>query len=54
MTLQTSLSELLDAGFALERLVEPRAAEAARRIDERRYLKALQMPYFLAGRMRKE
>ncbi|MFF3356786.1 class I SAM-dependent methyltransferase [Streptomyces sp. NPDC002917] len=41
MTLQTFLSELLDAGFALERLVEPRAAKAARRIDERRYLKTV-------------
>ena len=39
MTMQTFLGELLDAGFALERLVEPRAEESARRVDENRYLK---------------
>jgi len=54
MTMQTFLGELLDAGFALERLVEPRAAETARRVDEARYLKTLQTPFFVAVRMRKD
>lgn len=53
LTLQTLLNELLDAGFALERVAEPRAAEEARHIDERRYLKTQQTPFFLAVRMRK-
>ncbi|MFT7841773.1 methyltransferase domain-containing protein [Saccharothrix sp. BKS2] len=53
MTLQTFLNELLDAGFTLERVAEPRAVEAARHIDERRYLKTRQTPFFLAVRMRK-
>jgi hypothetical protein len=53
MTMQTFLGELLDAGFAPERLVEPRAAEFARRVDEERYLKTLQTPFFVAVRMRK-
>lgn len=53
MTLQTFLNELLDAGVALERVVEPEATEEARRIDERRFLKTRQMPFFLAVRMRK-
>ncbi|MFE2750563.1 class I SAM-dependent methyltransferase [Actinosynnema sp. NPDC059335] len=54
MTLQTFLNELLDAGFALERVAEPRAAEEARRVDERRYLKTQRTPFFLAVRMRKD
>ena len=54
MTMQTFLGELLDAGFALERLVEPRAAESARRVDEARYLKTLQTPFFVAVRMRND
>jgi len=53
MTLQTFLNELLDAGFALERVAEPRPTEEARRIDERRYLESRQAPSFLAVRMRK-
>ena len=36
MTMQTFLGELLDAGFVLERFVEPRATEAARQVDESR------------------
>jgi SAM-dependent methyltransferase len=54
MTMQTFLGELLDAGFALERLVEPRAAESARPVDEARYLKTQQTPFFVAVRMRKD
>ncbi|MEU0210874.1 hypothetical protein ABZ235_15045 [Streptomyces canus] len=53
MTMQTFLGELLDAGFALERFVEPRATEAARQVDEVRYRKTLQTPFFVAVRMRK-
>ncbi|MEU4768093.1 hypothetical protein AB0H12_33070 [Actinosynnema sp. NPDC023794] len=53
MTLQTFLNELLDAGFTVERVVEPQATEEARRIDERRFLKTRQTPFFLAVRMRK-
>ncbi|ROP34928.1 class I SAM-dependent methyltransferase [Saccharothrix texasensis] len=53
MTLQTFLNELLDAGFTLERVVEPQATEEARHVDERRYLKTRQTPFFLAVRMRK-
>ncbi|MEU5042278.1 class I SAM-dependent methyltransferase [Streptomyces griseorubiginosus] len=54
MTMQTFLGELLDTGFALERLVEPRATEEARRIDEARYLKTHRTPFFVAVRMRKD
>jgi SAM-dependent methyltransferase len=54
MTMQTFLGELLDAGFALERFVEPRATEAARRVDEDRYLKTHRTPFFVAVRMRKD
>ncbi|QUC59917.1 class I SAM-dependent methyltransferase [Streptomyces sp. A2-16] len=53
MTMQTFLGELLEAGFALERFVEPRATEAARRVDESRYLKTHRTPFFVAVRMRK-
>ncbi|MFF7560274.1 class I SAM-dependent methyltransferase [Streptomyces pseudovenezuelae] len=53
MTMQTFLGELLDTGFALERFVEPRATEAARRVDESRYLKTHRTPFFVAVRMRK-
>ncbi|MFF7987589.1 hypothetical protein ACFZDK_52530 [Streptomyces sp. NPDC007901] len=52
MTMQTFLGELLDAGFALERLVGPRAAQSVRRVDEERYLKTHQTPFFVV-RMRK-
>jgi SAM-dependent methyltransferase len=54
MTMQTFLGELLEAGFALERFVEPRATEAARRVDESRYLKTHRTPFFVAVRMRKD
>jgi hypothetical protein len=38
----------------LERFVEPRATEAARRVDESRYLKTHRTPFFVAVRMRKD
>ncbi|MET8981155.1 class I SAM-dependent methyltransferase [Streptomyces sp. NPDC004539] len=47
-TLESFLTELLDAGFMLERLVEPRAVEAARSLDPRRYGKTHHQPSFLA------
>ncbi|WP_330266193.1 class I SAM-dependent methyltransferase [Streptomyces griseorubiginosus] len=53
MTMQTFLNELLDTGLVLERLVEPRATEAARQVDEARYRKTHQTPFFVAVRMRK-
>ena len=51
--LSTTVNELLDAGFTVERVAEPQATEEARHIDERRYLKTRQTPFFLAVRMRK-
>ncbi|MFJ7949790.1 hypothetical protein ACIQ6K_40400 [Streptomyces sp. NPDC096354] len=53
MTLERFLGELLDAGFVLEQLVEPRAVEEAREIDSRRYEKTHTVPYFLAVRLRR-
>lgn len=53
MTLQTFLGELLRAGFVLEELVEPRAAEQAREVDPRRYAKTHAAPHFLAVRLRR-
>jgi SAM-dependent methyltransferase len=53
MTLEKFLGELLGAGFVLEQLVEPRAAEEARGVDPRRYEKTHAMPYFLAVRLRR-
>lgn len=52
MTLEQFLGELLGAGFVLERLVEPRATEAARLVDPRRYDKTHSQPSFLAVRLR--
>ncbi|MEU5401295.1 class I SAM-dependent methyltransferase [Streptomyces sp. NPDC005963] len=53
MTLEQFLGELLSAGFVLERLLEPRAAEEAREIDPRRYDKTHNRPSFLAVRLRR-
>lgn len=52
MTLEQFLSELLAAGFVLERLVEPRATEAARLVDPRRFDKTHSQPSFLAVKLR--
>ncbi|MEU0985807.1 class I SAM-dependent methyltransferase [Streptomyces sp. NPDC005953] len=52
MTLEKFLGELLGAGFALERLLEPRAEEEARRVDPRRYDKTHSQPSFLSVRLR--
>ncbi|MQY33996.1 Ubiquinone biosynthesis O-methyltransferase [Streptomyces sp. RB17] len=53
MTLERFLGELLGAGFVLEALEEPRAAEAARPADPRRYEKTHRQPHFLAVRLRR-
>ncbi|MBO1332950.1 class I SAM-dependent methyltransferase [Streptomyces sp. VRA16 Mangrove soil] len=53
MTLEQFIGELLGAGFVLEELVEPRATEEARRVDERRYEKTHRRPTFLAVRLRR-
>ncbi|MEV0440880.1 class I SAM-dependent methyltransferase [Streptomyces spectabilis] len=53
MTLEVFLGELLGAGFLVEKLVEPRAMEEARRVDPRRYDKTHRQPLFLAVRLRR-
>ncbi|MFR9726818.1 methyltransferase domain-containing protein [Streptomyces sp. MS19] len=53
MTLETLLGELLGAGYALERLTEPRATEEAARTDPRRYEKTRRQPMFLCLRLRR-
>jgi SAM-dependent methyltransferase len=53
MTLEQFLGELLNAGFVLERLVDPWATEAARLADPRRYDKTHSQPSFLAVRLRR-
>jgi SAM-dependent methyltransferase len=45
------LGELLQAGFLLERLTEPRATETARLKDPRRWAKTHEVPFFLAVRL---
>ncbi|OZM83592.1 class I SAM-dependent methyltransferase [Pseudonocardia sp. MH-G8] len=53
MSLETFLAELLDSGFVLERLVEPRPTAALRDLDESAYRKLQQSPSFLAVRLRR-
>ncbi|MEV6841696.1 class I SAM-dependent methyltransferase [Streptomyces sp. NPDC051133] len=53
MTLEQFLQELLGAGFALEKLTEPRATQEARLVDIRRYDKTHQQPHFLAVKLRR-
>ncbi|MEU1588472.1 methyltransferase domain-containing protein [Micromonospora sp. NPDC005710] len=52
MTLETFLDELLDAGFTLEKLVEPRPGTELREVDEDAYGRLAERPSFLAARMR--
>jgi len=52
MTLETFLGELLDAGFILEKLVEPRPGIQLREIDEAAYTRLMERPAFLAVRLR--
>jgi len=53
MTLETFLGELLDAGFSLERLVEPRPVPSLRDVDEAAYHKLRQSPSSVAVRLRR-
>ncbi|MBQ1019092.1 class I SAM-dependent methyltransferase [Micromonospora sp. D93] len=51
-TLETFLGELLDAGFTLEKLVEPRPCAELREVDEAAYTRLTERPSFLAARLR--
>ena len=53
MTLEMFLGELLDAGFALERFVEPRPAVELRTVDETAYNRLMERPWLVAVRMRR-
>lgn len=50
MTMSTLLNEIADAGFVLERLVEPQPDEALRAVDAERYEQWASSPIFLALR----
>ncbi|MEU8390866.1 class I SAM-dependent methyltransferase [Micromonospora sp. NPDC048843] len=52
MTVETFLGELLDAGFLLEKLVEPRPRAELRTVDEAAYTRLTERPSFLAARLR--
>ncbi len=53
MTLESLVTEVLDAGFVLERLVEPRAVETLRAINPERYQRLTERPSFVALRLRR-
>lgn len=53
MTLEMIFDELLGAGFTVERLVEPRPAEALRSVDAIAYERLTQAPSFIAFRLRR-
>ncbi|MEU4381795.1 class I SAM-dependent methyltransferase [Micromonospora echinofusca] len=53
MTLESLMTEVLDAGFVLERLVEPRAVETLRAINPERYERLTGRPSFVALRLRR-
>ncbi|GAA1617454.1 hypothetical protein GCM10009828_051960 [Actinoplanes couchii] len=53
MTLETVVTEVLAAGFTLERLVEPRAVEALREVNPDRYERLTERPSFVALRLRR-
>ncbi|NYD53576.1 ubiquinone/menaquinone biosynthesis C-methylase UbiE [Microbacterium pseudoresistens] len=50
MTMSTLLNEVADAGFVLERLVEPQPVEALRMIDAEQFDKWSSAPIFVALR----
>ncbi|MFE9190299.1 class I SAM-dependent methyltransferase [Micromonospora sp. NPDC007208] len=52
MTLETFLGKLLDAGFLLEKLVEPRPRAELREVNEDAYARLTERPSILAARMR--
>jgi len=47
------LNPLVEAGFALDRLLEPRPTEEFRRADPEEYAQLMRAPCFLCGRARK-
>lgn len=51
---ETFLGELLDAGFILEKLVEPRPIIELREVDAAAYERLMKRPSFIAVRMRRE
>jgi 2-polyprenyl-3-methyl-5-hydroxy-6-metoxy-1,4-benzoquinol methylase len=53
MTLETLMTEVLAAGFTVERLVEPRALDTLREIDPERHARLTERPSFLALRLRR-
>ncbi|MEU5153079.1 methyltransferase domain-containing protein [Glycomyces sp. NPDC021274] len=53
MTVEALLGELLDAGFTLERLVEPRPVPELEAIDPEAFAKLSVRPSFLAVRLRR-
>jgi SAM-dependent methyltransferase len=53
MTLEMFLGELLDAGFLLEKFVEPRPGIELRSIDEAAYTRLHERPWLVAVRMRR-
>ena len=53
MPLETFLGELLNAGFVLEQVVEPRPTDALREVDPSAYDRLRQAPCFLAVRLRR-
>lgn len=52
MTMSTLLNEIADAGFVLERMVEPQPTEALRDVDAEQYEKWTSAPIFVALRAR--
>jgi len=54
MTMSTLLNEIADAGFVLERLVEPQPTEALRDVDAEQYEKWDSAPIFVALRAHAE
>jgi ubiquinone/menaquinone biosynthesis C-methylase UbiE len=51
LTLEQFIGELLEAGFTLAKLVEPRAIDEAQSIDPIRHAKTQRTPIFLAVRL---
>jgi hypothetical protein len=47
------VTEVLNAGFVLERLVEPRAVETLRAMNPERYERLTERPSFVALRLRR-
>ena len=52
-SLEATLNPIIDAGFHLEKILEPRPTEEFKRADPKDYEKLLQQPCFLCIRARK-